>query len=215
MPRTSKPPGRRTPALGRFDSRAASLRCMRASRHRSGRGARRERVRSGPPGSPHECPHQGEGNAESRRRSPQGRRDLRASAMPRPGCRQRSTSDATGRGCHPRSGGCDAGTWLRQSSPIVQTARNGSSRRAGGLSQVYSGGATQRKEGAWPSRSEIESSPSPSPRQRAPRTGAVLEVLRGDPSPRYRIEWDDGHTTSYTPAAGALHAARKPAGTTS
>jgi hypothetical protein len=51
--------------------------------------------------------------------------------------------------------------------------------------------------------------------QRAPRTGAVLEVLRGDPSPRYRIEWDDGHTTSYTPAAGALHAARKPAGTTS
>jgi hypothetical protein len=43
----------------------------------------------------------------------------------------------------------------------------------------------------------------------------VVEVLRGDPAPRYRIEWDDGHTTSYTPAAGALHAARKPAGTTS
>jgi hypothetical protein len=37
-------------------------------------------------------------------------------------------------------------------------------------------------------------------------------VLRGDPSPRYRIEWDDGHTTSYTPAAGALRAAGKPAG---
>ena len=51
--------------------------------------------------------------------------------------------------------------------------------------------------------------------QRAPRTGTVLEVLRGDPSPRYRIEWNDGHTTSYTPAAGALHAARKPAGSTS
>ena len=47
---------------------------------------------------------------------------------------------------------------------------------------------------------------------RAPRTGTVLEVLRGDPSPRYRIEWDDGHTTSYTPAAGALGAAGKPAG---
>ena len=72
--------------------------------------------------------------------------------------------------------GCDAGTWLRQSSPIVQTARKGSSRRAGGLSQVYAGGATQRKEGAW---------------------------LSG---------WDDGHTTSYTPAAGALRAAGKPAG---
>ena len=31
----------------------------------------------------------------------------------------------------------------------------------------------------------------------------------------YRIEWDDGHTTSYTPAAGALYPARKPAATTS
>ena len=50
---------------------------------------------------------------------------------------------------------------------------------------------------------------------RAPRTGTVLEVLRDDPSPRYRIEWDDGHTTIYTPAAGALHAAPKRAGTAS
>ena len=50
---------------------------------------------------------------------------------------------------------------------------------------------------------------------RAPRTGTVLEVLRGDPSPRYRIEWDDGHTTSYTPAAGALRAARNRAGAAS
>ena len=44
---------------------------------------------------------------------------------------------------------------------------------------------------------------------RAPRKGTVREVLRGDPSPRYRIEWDDGHTTSLTPAAGVLHAASK------
>jgi hypothetical protein len=44
---------------------------------------------------------------------------------------------------------------------------------------------------------------------RPPRTGKVREVLRGDPTPRYRIEWDDGHTTTYTPAAGALHAPRK------
>jgi hypothetical protein len=51
--------------------------------------------------------------------------------------------------------------------------------------------------------------------ERSPRTGTVLEVLRGDQSPRYRIEWDDGHTTIYTPAAGALHAARKRAGTAS
>jgi hypothetical protein len=45
--------------------------------------------------------------------------------------------------------------------------------------------------------------------ERAARKGTVREVLRGDPSPRYRIEWDDGHTTSLTPAAGVLHAAGK------
>jgi hypothetical protein len=50
---------------------------------------------------------------------------------------------------------------------------------------------------------------------RAPRMGTVLEVVRDDPSPRYRIEWDDGHTTIYTPAAGALHPDRKRAGATS
>jgi hypothetical protein len=48
--------------------------------------------------------------------------------------------------------------------------------------------------------------------ERAARAGTVREVLRGDPSPRYRIEWDDGHTTIYTPAAGALHAPRNPTG---
>jgi hypothetical protein len=51
--------------------------------------------------------------------------------------------------------------------------------------------------------------------ERAARTGTVREVLRDDPSPRYRIEWDDGHTTIYTPAAGALHPARRGAGATS
>jgi hypothetical protein len=44
--------------------------------------------------------------------------------------------------------------------------------------------------------------------ERRPRSGTVREVLREDPAPRYRIEWDDGHTTIYTPAAGALHAER-------
>jgi hypothetical protein len=44
--------------------------------------------------------------------------------------------------------------------------------------------------------------------ERPARSGIVREVLREDPRPRYRIEWDDGHTTVYTPAAGALHAAR-------
>jgi Domain of unknown function (DUF1918) len=39
---------------------------------------------------------------------------------------------------------------------------------------------------------------------RRPRPGVIEEVLRGDPSPRYRIRWDDGHETIYTPASGAL-----------
>jgi len=41
---------------------------------------------------------------------------------------------------------------------------------------------------------------------RRPRPGVVEEVLRGDPSARYRIRWDDGHETIYTPASGALRA---------
>jgi hypothetical protein len=40
--------------------------------------------------------------------------------------------------------------------------------------------------------------------ERPSRCGTVRQVLRGDPSPRYEIEWDDGHTSIYTPAAGAL-----------
>lgn len=43
---------------------------------------------------------------------------------------------------------------------------------------------------------------------RAPRTGVVEEVLRGDPSPRYRIRWDDGHESTITPSNGTLQ--RKP-----
>jgi uncharacterized protein DUF1918 len=42
---------------------------------------------------------------------------------------------------------------------------------------------------------------------RRPRSGVVEDVLRGDPSPRYRIRWDDGHESIYTPASGALRAA--------
>jgi Domain of unknown function (DUF1918) len=46
--------------------------------------------------------------------------------------------------------------------------------------------------------------------QRRPRSGVVEEVLRGDPSPRYRIRWDDGHESIYTPASGALRAEQRP-----
>ena len=43
-----------------------------------------------------------------------------------------------------------------------------------------------------------------------PRSGVVAQVLRGDPSPRYRIRWDDGHESIYTPASGALRAEPRP-----
>ena len=45
---------------------------------------------------------------------------------------------------------------------------------------------------------------------RRPRAGVVEEVLRGDPAPRYRIRWDDGHESMYTPASGALRAEQRP-----
>jgi hypothetical protein len=40
--------------------------------------------------------------------------------------------------------------------------------------------------------------------ERAPRTGVIEEVVRAEPAPRYRIRWDDGRESIYTPAAGAL-----------
>ena len=44
--------------------------------------------------------------------------------------------------------------------------------------------------------------------ERPPRTGVVVEVVQRAPSPRYRIRWDDGHESIYTPAAGALSPAK-------
>ena len=43
--------------------------------------------------------------------------------------------------------------------------------------------------------------------QRPARYGTVREVVHDDPRARYRIEWDDGRTSVYTPAAGALRLA--------
>jgi hypothetical protein len=40
--------------------------------------------------------------------------------------------------------------------------------------------------------------------ERPARTGVIEEVLKAPPAPRYRIRWDDGHESIYTPAAGAL-----------
>jgi hypothetical protein len=42
---------------------------------------------------------------------------------------------------------------------------------------------------------------------RPARRGVVEEVLRREPHPRYRIRWEDGRESTYTPAAGALRAA--------
>jgi hypothetical protein len=41
--------------------------------------------------------------------------------------------------------------------------------------------------------------------QSQPRRGAIQEVLGSPIAPRYRIQWDDGHVSIYTSAAGALH----------
>lgn len=40
--------------------------------------------------------------------------------------------------------------------------------------------------------------------ERSPRPGVVEDVLRREPHARYRIRWDDGRTTVFTPAAGSL-----------
>ena len=56
-------------------------------------------------------------------------------------------------------------------------------------------------------RVEVESEST----ERPPRTGVIEEVLRADPRPRYRIRWDDGHESIYTPHAGALRRAGAPA----
>jgi Domain of unknown function (DUF1918) len=44
--------------------------------------------------------------------------------------------------------------------------------------------------------------------ERPARRGVVQEVVREAPHPRYRIRWDDGRETTYTPAAGALRPAQ-------
>jgi Domain of unknown function (DUF1918) len=36
----------------------------------------------------------------------------------------------------------------------------------------------------------------------APRTGVIEEQMQEDP-PRFRVRWDDGRTTIFSPAAGS------------
>jgi hypothetical protein len=54
-------------------------------------------------------------------------------------------------------------------------------------------------------RIEVESEST----ERPPRTGVIEEVVRTGASPRYRIRWDDGRESIYTPAAGALRPAER------
>jgi hypothetical protein len=41
--------------------------------------------------------------------------------------------------------------------------------------------------------------------ERPARIGRIREVVHGDPSPSYRIRWEDGHESVLTPAAGSLN----------
>jgi Domain of unknown function (DUF1918) len=41
-----------------------------------------------------------------------------------------------------------------------------------------------------------------------PHHGGVIEEVVRDEPPRYRIRWDDGHESVYSPAAGALRKAK-------
>lgn len=40
--------------------------------------------------------------------------------------------------------------------------------------------------------------------ERPTRSGVIEEVVAEEPSPRYRIRWDDGHESIYAPSAGAM-----------
>jgi hypothetical protein len=42
------------------------------------------------------------------------------------------------------------------------------------------------------------------------RGGLIEEVMATEPHPRYRIRWEDGHESIYTPAAGALRVVEAP-----
>jgi hypothetical protein len=42
----------------------------------------------------------------------------------------------------------------------------------------------------------------------AARTGVIEKVLKEEP-PRYQVRWEDGHTSIFTPAAGAARVEKK------
>ena len=110
-----------------------------------------------------------------------------------------SSISAGSRPCDSPRSGCGGGAddsieWLR-------LARRGSE-LSHSPQEYYPRGTP--KEGRWSSSPDSLASPSGiDPRPAAQGRSAWL--LRDEPA-RYRIEWDDGHESIYTPAAGALYA---------
>jgi len=47
---------------------------------------------------------------------------------------------------------------------------------------------------------------------KAAREGDIIEVIEGSVGPRYRVMWDDGHESTFRPAAGSARVipAQKP-----
>lgn len=41
------------------------------------------------------------------------------------------------------------------------------------------------------------------------RQGEVLEVIQGEIGVRYRVRWEDGHETTFTPSAGSVRVIAK------
>lgn len=42
------------------------------------------------------------------------------------------------------------------------------------------------------------------------REGEVLEVIQGEVGVRYRVRWEDGHESTFTPSAGSVRVIAKP-----
>lgn len=41
------------------------------------------------------------------------------------------------------------------------------------------------------------------------RQGEVLEVIEGEVGVRYRVRWEDGHESTFTPSAGSVRVIKK------
>jgi Domain of unknown function (DUF1918) len=131
----------------------------------------------------------------------------------RPAC---SSGRAVGRSRFGRragsSSGCSA-TPPRPWSPGSPTRTGLGSRFASGSATTrFARGSACEARPAGRSRDEGSGRRSDRRRERAGgrqgRAGVIEEILSGNP-PRYRVRWDDGHTSSLAPAAGAVRIERR------